>query len=221
MDGNLTDQQRQALLQFLLDASRDGVLPRGTTPAAMSAFHCSRTTVWRIWDLYKRSRVSKTTAVDVSSRIKSNSGRKGYNKTDLLAKIAAIPAKRRAKPRKIAAEIGVSVGVVRRLVKAGALVKHSNTIKPLLTAQNRVARVEFACRFVDVNSREYDPMLNVVHIDEKWFYNDVDRRTYYLLPDEEPPTRRCKSKRFIGKTMFLTAVARPRYVLFGVSDLIF
>uniref|UniRef100_A0A453CPN1 Uncharacterized protein n=1 Tax=Aegilops tauschii subsp. strangulata TaxID=200361 RepID=A0A453CPN1_AEGTS len=34
-------------------------------------------------------------------------------------------------------------------------------------------------------------------------------RNYYLLPDEEDPTRPVPNK--IGKVMFLTAVARPRY----------
>ena len=63
-------------------------------------------------------------------------------------------------------------------------------------------------------------MFNIVHIDEKWFNEDVDRKTYYLLPDEENPLRCRKSKRFIGKTMFLTAVARPRwtYCYFRYND---
>lgn len=211
MGGNLTDDQRQGLLQYLLKESNAGILPRGTLSSAASAFVCNRSTVWRIWDRYKRTTSDPTTAVGIRSKIKANSGRRGYNQDDLLEKIAAIPAKSRTKPGSITAAIGVSVGVVRRLIKRGAVRKHSNTIKPLLTPQNRAERVRFACSFVNMDTFEYQPMLNVVHVDEKWFYNDVDRRTYYLLPEEEPPIRRWKSKRFVGKTMFLTAVARPRY----------
>uniref|UniRef100_H3G690 Transposase n=1 Tax=Phytophthora ramorum TaxID=164328 RepID=H3G690_PHYRM len=48
-------------------------------------------------------------------------------------------------------------------------------------------------------------------IDEKWFYEDHDKRSYLLFPGEEPPHRTRKSKRFIPKTMLLAAVARPRY----------
>uniref|UniRef100_H3G6S8 Uncharacterized protein n=1 Tax=Phytophthora ramorum TaxID=164328 RepID=H3G6S8_PHYRM len=48
-------------------------------------------------------------------------------------------------------------------------------------------------------------------IDEKWFNEDVDGRTYLLLPDEEAPQRHRRSKHFIPKTMFLAAIARPRY----------
>jgi hypothetical protein len=34
---------------------------------------------------------------------------------------------------------------------------------------------------------------------------------YYLLADEDEPYRTCKNKNFIGKVMFLVAVARPRF----------
>ncbi|KAI9089740.1 hypothetical protein K1719_029033 [Acacia pycnantha] len=34
---------------------------------------------------------------------------------------------------------------------------------------------------------------------------------YYLLPGEEEPLRNKKNKNFIGKVMFLVAVARPRF----------
>lgn len=35
--------------------------------------------------------------------------------------------------------------------------------------------------------------------------------TYYLLPVEEEPLRTCQSKNYIGKVMFLVAMARPRF----------
>lgn len=50
-----------------------------------------------------------------------------------------------------------------------------------------------------------------MHIDEKWFYMTKIKHNYYLLLDEEPPERQCKSKRFITKNMFMAAVARPRW----------
>lgn len=35
--------------------------------------------------------------------------------------------------------------------------------------------------------------------------------TYYLHPVEDPPYRSCQSKNYIGKVMFLAAMARPRF----------
>ena len=37
----------------------------------------------------------------------------------------------------------------------------------------------------------------------------------YLPNDEPEPERHCKSKRYIGKIMFLCAVARPVFYLMG------
>ncbi|OWY97789.1 Transposon protein [Phytophthora megakarya] len=51
---------------------------------------------------------------------------------------------------------------------------------------------------------------DVVHLDEKYFYEDVDRHSYLLFPDEEPPQRHSRSKRHVSKTIFLIVVARPR-----------
>mgnify|MGYP003702427029 CR=1 FL=1 len=37
------------------------------------------------------------------------------------------------------------------------------------------------------------------------------KKTYYLLPEEEDPLRTVQNKNSIGKVMFLTAIARPRF----------
>ncbi|ETV97216.1 hypothetical protein H310_10003, partial [Aphanomyces invadans] len=58
---------------------------------------------------------------------------------------------------------------------------------------------------------ELDELLNYVHINDKWFYLTKTSRTYYLVPSESDLERKCKSKRFLTKVMFLTAVARPRF----------
>lgn len=35
--------------------------------------------------------------------------------------------------------------------------------------------------------------------------------TYYLVSDQDVPHRTCKSKNFVGKVMFLAAIACPRF----------
>lgn len=54
-------------------------------------------------------------------------------------------------------------------------------------------------------------MYDRVHIDEKWFnlYRETER--FYLTRNEENSYRASPNKRYIGKVMFLAAVARPRY----------
>lgn len=43
----------------------------------------------------------------------------------------------------------------------------------------------------------------------RWFNMSRKNETYYILSDEEDPYRTCKSKIFVGKVMFLVAIARP------------
>ena len=80
----------------------------------------------------------------------------------------------------------------------------------MLTEKNEMERLNFCLSFIG-NDGFFDDMYSYVHIDEKWFYITRINQKYYLLPDEEPPERSCKSKRFITKVMFMAAVARPRY----------
>jgi len=54
-------------------------------------------------------------------------------------------------------------------------------------------------------------MYDTVHIDEKWFNMYKANNKYYLAKDEALPYRSSPNKRYIGKVMFLAAVARPRY----------
>ena len=96
-----------------------------------------------------------------------------------------------------------------RLMKDGMLQRHSSSLKPHLTNKNRKERVEYCRSFVNEQG-VFDPMMNCVHIDEKWFFMTRDAQNYYLLPGEERPNRKTKSKRFITKVMFLAAVAIPR-----------
>lgn len=102
-----------------------------------------------------------------------------------------------------------------RRIKEGDIRAHTNAIKPFLTDENKKVRLTFCLEKLKQASLstnpEFDEMFNVVHIDEKWFYQTKESERYYLLPEESDLIRTCKSKRFITKVMFLAAVARPRF----------
>lgn len=53
-------------------------------------------------------------------------------------------------------------------------------------------------------------MYGIVHADEKWYNLANGASKYYLAPTEQLPYRSCPIKRYIGKIMFLAALARPR-----------
>ncbi|KAF2310203.1 hypothetical protein GH714_007196 [Hevea brasiliensis] len=102
----------------------------------------------------------------------------------------------------------------RDLGRISEIRRHSNAIKPFLKDENKRSRLQFCISMLDGGNIPHDPisigMYNIFHIDEKWFYMMKKSENYYLLTDEEDPMRACKSKNFIGKVMFLVAIARPR-----------
>ncbi|RLN32779.1 hypothetical protein BBJ28_00021491 [Nothophytophthora sp. Chile5] len=185
---NLSDTTRRAIVNDILLSSEDGKLPHGICAELARTYGCHRHTVERIWKRCNENIASGVIDGASGSRIKANSGRKPYDRAELAAKLSDIPVNER---------------------RRGHLRRRSGRIKPVLTENQKLNRVRHALSFVSKETYEFDPMFDVVHIDEKWFNEDVDGRTYLLLPDEEVPQRHRRSKRFITKTMFLAAVAPP------------
>ena len=111
--------------------------------------------------------------------------------------------------------MNMSISTCSRLLKSGAIRRHSNAIKPFLKEENKRSRLQFCISMLDENNIPHDSgfkgMYNIVHIDKKWFYMTKKSENYYLLPYEEEPLRTYKSKNFIAKVMFLVALARPRF----------
>ncbi|XP_024318861.1 uncharacterized protein LOC112272408 isoform X1 [Brachypodium distachyon] len=85
-----------------------------------------------------------------------------------------------------------------------------------MTDANKIKRLQFCVSMLDDDGLTtpcpfFKKMDNVVHIDEKWFYMIRISNNYYLLPGEPRPLRTVQNKNSIGKVMFLTAVAKPRF----------
>jgi hypothetical protein len=65
--------------------------------------------------------------------------------------------------------------------------------------------------FVDPLSRLFSHLLDIVYVEEKWFYMTEITTIYYHAPDEELSDRRVKHKSHIDKVMFVAVVARPMW----------
>ncbi|KAG3150138.1 hypothetical protein PC128_g23280, partial [Phytophthora cactorum] len=163
-----------------------------------------------IWVRYTLSIEAGIVGGEWQSRIKQNSGRKRKDRSEIVELLQALPIDDRSVERRAVSLAGVSRHLVRSLVEEGGLSRVMARIRPTLTAGNKLSRVNQCLTFIDDSTLEFESMDNVVHVDEKWFYEDKDKRSYLLFPGEEPPHRTRKSKRFIPKTMFLAAVAGPR-----------
>ncbi|OWY98528.1 Mariner Transposase [Phytophthora megakarya] len=137
---------------------------------------------------------------------------------ELATKTRSVPVEQRTNYPQTAKALGLSVGLIFNMMTNKEIVKRTTPVKSILTQSNRERRLQWALGYVDdatlPNSQNqghaFDPMLHLIHIDEKWFTHDRKTRRYFVLPDEEPAQRHHQSARHVEKTMFMAAVARPR-----------
>eukprot|EP00644_Phytophthora_capsici_P019341 jgi/Phyca11/132113/e_gw1.136.10.1 len=144
---NLTDKERQDVVLFLLLLSEHGNLDHSAQRQAADKFGVIPSTISRIWSrfltYYKMEGIE-----NVMSRRKGRAGRKKLDRECILQRIPAIPFRRRMTQRCIASELGVLLYVVRDALADGNILRHSNTIHPLLTKENKRARLRHAIRHV-------------------------------------------------------------------------
>jgi hypothetical protein len=100
-------------------------------------------------------------------------------------------------------------------MKEGKVRKHTSSIKPHLTDDNKKASLQWCVDMLEHESLYGNPrfksLIDHVFIDEKWFFITHKSERYYLLPDEDEPHRTCRSKNNISKLMFLCVTCRPRF----------
>jgi hypothetical protein len=189
-----------------LQYNGNGRLKKGTYKSVASLYSVSISAIKRIWMRFKETG-------DVSHKKTKNCGRKRVQID--RDQFRRIPFSKRSTLRDLESELKVSKSSLHRSQKHGTIRRHSNSIKPFIKEENKIVRLKFILSMLENGTIPHDPtfktMHNIVYIDEKWFYMTKKNTNYYLLPEEDEPYRACQSKKFIGKVMFLGAIARPRF----------
>ncbi|CAI8608586.1 unnamed protein product [Vicia faba] len=202
----LNNDQRKIIAQLLIKNSCGGKLKSGIVIWLASKYSVSIDVIYRIW-----KQVSQTG--DASHKRTKNYGRKRVAVD--IEKVRDISLAKRSTLQSLAFALGISKTALFKFVKDETLRRHSNALKPQMKDSNMKDRLRFCLSMLEETSLPHDPefksMHNIVHIDEKWFYMTKKSANYYLLENEDEPYRTCKNKNFIGKVMFLVAVARPRF----------
>lgn len=235
---------------MLLGMIKNGCLPHGALSDVAKKFSVTKQTTWLLWKKFRAHIVSihnngndnndddnniayhqidfQNTAIQQFFETNLHERRDGklkYNRDELQQYIKSIPRKKRRTYRHLSKRFGIPIATVWRMTKKESVFKrHTSSLKPYLTEENMVARIDYAMTKVDTTTRysqrrndesmspfRFFEMYDEVHIDEKWFFLCQDGETYILAPDEEPPQRMVKHKGYITKVMFLCAMARPRW----------
>ncbi|XP_021755468.1 uncharacterized protein LOC110720729 [Chenopodium quinoa] len=205
----MKDVERKVCIESLLHAATNLKLPPGTINKLSHIHGVSRWTLQRIWKHVKLS-VRLKQSIKISKNQKGKAGRKPIQLN--VEQLMAVPLKKRGNIRSLASAMKINKSTVGRFVKKGKILRHSNAIKPTLTAVNKIQRLRWCMQQVissTINTiPRFGDMYNVVHIDEKWFFMTKNSQTFYLAPNEVRPYRNCKSKRYDTKVMFEVALSR-------------
>ena len=106
--------------------------------------------------------------------------------------------------------MGVSKTTVHRWIVASMIRVHCNSLKPILTEENKRAHFVMALSFRNpANLGQYQDMRGRIHVDEKLFFLTREKERYLLHHGGEKTKRCVKHKSHITKVLFLCAVARP------------
>ena len=139
-------------------------------------FEADRQTVRRIWSQALHSIESGDPTMSVISGLTNKFQPKKYNRDELKEKITVVSFRKRQNIRSLASAVGVSKGTISNLKQENTVRRVTSTLKPLLTDENMLERVEHCARSVDAATLPFRSILCDVHMDEKWFYITADKR---------------------------------------------
>ena len=164
-------------LGLLLSRLEYGVLPWGSLTIAADQIGVSHSTISRLWRQACGAREqSLIITLEITSRNKSLTNCLKYSHAEFCQDLKEIPMHRRKTYRSTAKSMGVTMSTVQQMLLHRDVCRvHTSSLKPTLTEENKMSRMELALSFVDKNNTsKFENMKDLIHIDEKWFYLTKD-----------------------------------------------
>ena len=139
--------------------------------AIAKRFSVARCTVHHLW---KWAAHMHATAIINSPAFYSRkkSGRPPINLTEFACEgVKDVLLRKRQTQLKLATSMGVSKTTVQHWIVASTICVHSNSLKPILTEENKLASLLMANHFRDPQDpSKHQHMHDHIHLDEKWFF---------------------------------------------------
>ena len=147
-------QLRKRALGLLLSRLENGVLPWGLFTIVADQVGVARSTISRLWRQARGAREqSLIITPEIASRNNSRAKSLKYSHAEFRQGLKEIPRRRRKTYRSTARAMGVSLNTVQRmLLKKDVCRIHTSSLKPTLTEENKMSRMELALSFVDKNN---------------------------------------------------------------------
>ena len=143
MPGNklkeLSVGEKQEIANYLLQNSKNGTLKKGFIKASAQVFGRSDRTISRIWAAVKVRINAGFHSISLSKN-KHKCGRKRISRDAVKAQIRELPWNKKQGLRALSSSVGVSTFTLHKMIKEGQLKRTSTTLKPVLSAQNKISR---------------------------------------------------------------------------------
>ena len=209
----MSKSQRIQMVSMLQTLQTENGMRRGAFTIVAKCFSMACSTVHCLWNRVVRIHAHGHIISPEFQAHKKNSGRPPIYPLEFICEgIKNIPLCKRWTQRKLAVLLGVSKTTVQCWIVDSTIQVHSNSLKPVLTEENKVAWLIMALEACDPQDpTKFLDMMDCIHVDEKWFFLSQQKEIYLLLPEEKNPKRCVKSKSHITKVMFLCAVACPHF----------
>ena len=207
-------EQRKRALGLLLSWSKDGVLLWGSVTIVADEIGVACSTISRLWgQVHRACEGSLLITPEIASRNNSRANLLKYSHAEFHQSLKEIPQCHHKTYHSTAKALRVSLNTVQQmLLHQDVCHVHMTSLKPILTEENKVSRMECALSFIDKNdTSKFKHMEDLIHIDEKWFYLTKDGQCFIIAVDKAEPYRHVQHRSFLTKIMFLCAVAGPRY----------
>lgn len=151
-----------------------GRLNDGFVKYLVATYGYSPRGISKMWKKHKKNAMDVSKPLEVVRKKGSGRPRK-IPIEQLKTMVKGVPFCQRAKVRSLAKALKMSRSSVHRALQQGVLQRSSSSVKPILTEQNKQARIAWVMSKIAVDGRFVD-MMNEVHIDEKWFYITREKR---------------------------------------------
>ena len=207
-------QLRKRALGLLLARLEDGVLPWGSLTIVAEEIGVARSTISRLWRQACGAREqSLIITPEIASRNNSRANCLKYSHAEFRQGLKEIPQCHRKTYHSTVKAMGVALSMVQQMLLHRDVCRvHTSSLKPTLTEENKMSRMDLALSYIDKNNTsKFENMEDLIHIDEEWFYLTKDGQRFIIAADEEEPYRHVQHKSFLTKIMFLCVVARPTY----------
>ena len=147
------------------------MLPWGSFTIVTDQIGVARSTISRLWWQARGARKqSLIITPEIASRNNSRTNCHKYLHAEFHQGLKEIPRCRRKTYHSTAKAMGVALSTVQRmLLHRDVCHVHTSSLKPTLTEENKMSRMELALSFMDKNNTsKFENMEDLIHIDEKW-----------------------------------------------------